>query len=80
MIISLEKQIAAQRRELALRKNVYAKRVREGKMTIEAATTEYANALAILKTLEAMQRNDLADIEAGWFFEASLLEKQLRSV
>ena len=86
MIISLEKQIAAQRRELALRKNVYAKRVREGKMTPEEAATEYLNALAILKTLDAIAKAlanpdcahiEMSHIEAGWYFDASLHQKQL---
>lgn len=83
MIITLEQQIAAARRELALRKNVYAKRIREGKMTLEQATTEYCNALAILKTLEAIEDGDFDNLEAGWHFGdqySDMLEQAARRI
>jgi hypothetical protein len=65
MTITLEQQIAALRRELALRRNVYRKRVREGRMSLELATTEYCNMLAILLTLTAVSRRDYEGLDVG---------------
>ncbi|MCX7602415.1 MAG: hypothetical protein N2Z75_10815 [Meiothermus sp.] len=77
ILVTLYDQIAAARREVALRKNVYATRICEGKMTLEEATKEYCNALAILKTLEDIAKRDDWELEAGWYFDKSI-EEMLR--
>lgn len=54
---SIDEQIAEVRRELALRNNVYAKRVRDGKMKLAEADLCQARMLAVLATLEYMRAN-----------------------
>jgi hypothetical protein len=49
--ISLEEQIACVKREIAMRKNVYAKRVLSGSMKQAEADREIARMEAVLETL-----------------------------
>lgn len=49
--VPLDRQIACVKRELALRRTVYAKRVQEGKMSAEEARAEYDAMSAVLGTL-----------------------------
>lgn len=75
MLITLEQQIAAMRRELAMRRNVYKRRVMEGRMTVTEAVKEFGNALAIIKSLEHTKDGHLA-VES-WYFDPQDLERQL---
>lgn len=77
MTITLDQQIAAARRELALRKNVYAKRIRERTMSLDQATREYCNALAILRTLEAIEEGTYENLEDGWHFDEQAVRDML---
>jgi hypothetical protein len=54
--VDLEAQIAAVKRELALRGNVYPKRVASGDMRQDEADRELRNMRAVLKTLFQLQR------------------------
>ena len=54
-VYALEAQIKCVRRELALRKNVYSKRVKQGKMTPDEARREYDLMQGVLETLEGLQ-------------------------
>lgn len=54
-MISTPQQLACARRELALRRNVYPKWVREGRMTQAKADDEIAGMEAICATLEKLQ-------------------------
>jgi len=58
--ISLEEMITAVRRELALRKNVYRRRVAEGRMNPEEAAREYATMLAVMLTLRDVLEGGVA--------------------
>lgn len=60
MTISLEDMITAVRRELALRKNVYRRRVAEGRMKPEEAAREYATMLAVMLTLRDVLEGGVA--------------------
>jgi hypothetical protein len=51
MPVSLDDQIACVRRELALRRNVYKRRVLDKKMTQEVADRELVHMDAVLETL-----------------------------
>jgi len=53
MPVSLDDQIACVRRELALRRSVYRRRVLDKKMTPEAADRELVHMEAVLETLNA---------------------------
>lgn len=54
MTVSIERQLKAARRELAMRKSVYPGRVKAGKMTQEAAADETEAMAAIVETLERL--------------------------
>lgn len=54
-IVPIEAQISEVRRELAMRADVYGKRVREGKMRQSEADLFTARLEAVLKTLEYMR-------------------------
>lgn len=60
MTISLEDMITAVRRELALRKNVYRRRVVEGRMKPDEAAREYATMLAVMLTLRDVLEGGVA--------------------
>ncbi|GEM83923.1 hypothetical protein [Meiothermus hypogaeus] len=60
MIIKLEDMITALRRELALRKNVYRRRIAEGRMKPEEAAREYATMLAVMLTLRDVLEGGVA--------------------
>jgi len=53
MPVTLDDQIACVRRELALRRNVYKRRVLDKKMTQEVADRELTHMEAVLETLTA---------------------------
>ena len=53
--VTLETQISAVKRELALRANVYPKRIAAGKLTQAAADKETRAMRAVLKTLFQLQ-------------------------
>jgi phage gp16-like protein len=53
MTITLDDQIACVRRELALRRSVYRRRVLDKKMTQDIADRELAHMEAVLETLMA---------------------------
>lgn len=59
MRMPLAQQIACVRREIAMRKNVYAKRVSDGKMRRGEADHEIAAMTAVLETLEAIEEDGL---------------------
>jgi hypothetical protein len=54
MPVSLDDQIACVRRELALRRNVYRRRVLDKKMSQEVADRELVHMEAVLGTLTAV--------------------------
>lgn len=60
MTVSVEDMITAVRRELALRKNVYRRRVSEGRMKPEEAAREYATMLAVMLTLRDVLEGGVA--------------------
>lgn len=64
-MISLEKQIACAKRELALRRNVYPNRVRHGVMNPNRADEEIAAMAAILANLENQLREQMASMDVG---------------
>jgi hypothetical protein len=57
--VSLEQQIACVKRELALRRNVYAKRVSQGYMKPILADHELASMTAVLRTLLDIDTREL---------------------
>lgn len=59
--ITLDVQLAAVRREIALRKNVYAGWVKSGRMKQEKADSEIAAMQAVHDTLDALQRRHAAN-------------------
>jgi hypothetical protein len=54
MMISIEDQIKAAERELAMRRRVYPRRVDDGKMTPEKSVHEIAAMEAIIETLKGL--------------------------
>lgn len=58
MAVSLKDQIACARRELAIRENVYPRRVQRGDMTEVGMKKELAAMSAIIDTLEALERGE----------------------
>jgi hypothetical protein len=50
-MISIDEQIACVKREVAMRRNVYAKRLKSGQMTQAAADLELERMSAVLDTL-----------------------------
>lgn len=54
--MTLADQIAAVKREIAMRRNVYPRRVAEGRMTQAKADHEVAAMLAVLATLEGIHQ------------------------
>lgn len=52
--IGLSEQIQCVRRELALRQNVYARRIRSGQMNEAGANRELMRMRAVLTTLEGL--------------------------
>lgn len=77
MQISLDDQIKAMHRELALRKNVYRKRVADGRMSITEAIAEYSRALAVVKTLRALSEGRADDALEGWFLAPADMERAI---
>jgi hypothetical protein len=60
--VTLAQQIACVRRELAMRKNVYAKRVADHKMRQGEADLELAAMAAVLSTLEGLEQDGLGQL------------------
>lgn len=60
--MTLDEQVNCVRREIALRRNVYAKRIEAGKLTQEAATRELTLMQAVLVTLTVNYPQALAKI------------------
>lgn len=58
MAVSLEVQLKAARRELAMRKSAYPKWVKAGKMTEAKASDETEAMAAIVETLERLEAAD----------------------
>ena len=58
--ITLDGQIAAAKREAAMRRAVYARRVEDRKMSMDQACREIAAMEAILATLEALRKERAA--------------------
>lgn len=54
--VSLAQQIASAKRELALRKSVYPKWVRDHRMQLASANYEIAAMAAIIETLEGLEK------------------------
>jgi len=77
MQISLEDQIKAMHRELALRKNTYRKRVADGRMSKTEAIAEYSRALAVVKTLRAIAEHRPDDALEGWFLAPADMERAI---
>jgi hypothetical protein len=53
---SIEDQIAEVKREIAMRRRVYAGRVADGKMTAQAAARQTGVMEAVLATLQSVQK------------------------
>lgn len=66
-MIDIDKQIAAVRREVGMRKHVYPRWVQAGKMTAESAEHEIAAMQAAQATLEAVRDDLQAKKEPGLF-------------
>ena len=58
MSISLNQQIDEVKRELALRSEVYPRRINSGKMKQSLADYQTVRMQAVLRTLEWLQRNE----------------------
>ena len=58
MSISLSQQIDEVKRELALRSEVYPRRINSGKMKQSLADYQTVRMQAVLRTLEWLQRNE----------------------
>jgi len=56
MSVSLERQIACVRRELAIRERVYPAWVERGTMTPESMTRELEGMRAVIESLEGLRR------------------------
>ncbi len=56
----LDRQISCVKREIALRKAVYSKRVKAGKMKAEEARREYDTMMDVLQTLEEIKNGPKA--------------------
>lgn len=57
-MIDITDQIKAVQREIAMRGNVYGKRIAAGRMTRAEADKEIANMQAVLETLERVQKSE----------------------
>jgi hypothetical protein len=55
-IITLWAQVQCVRREMAMRKRVYARRVQDGKMSQVTADRELAEMAAVYETLQRLER------------------------
>lgn len=58
-MIDLPTQIAAARRELAMRQSVYPHHIERKKLSAEKAAQEIANMEAIIRTLEWLYANEI---------------------
>jgi hypothetical protein len=58
MTVTLQQQIASVKREIAMRVNVYAKRVADGKMRKAEAEHELACMRSVLETLQKLKNCD----------------------
>lgn len=65
-VVPLDQQIACVRRELAMRKNVYSKRVRDGKMKQADADREIAAMQAVHDTLTGCWAREPGTLEFLW--------------
>lgn len=57
-MIGIDEQIRAVQREIAMRGNVFGKRVAAGRMTRAEADKEIANMQAVLETLERVKQSE----------------------
>jgi len=55
VVVSIERQIKAVEREIALRERVYKKRVADGKMPLQQSLDEILAMRAVLETLKGVQ-------------------------
>lgn len=65
--MSIDRQIAAVKREVGMRRKVYLRRIADGKMTEAAAADEIAAMEAVQHTLETVRAERAEKVAPGLF-------------